>query len=226
MIRSRHSSTLCCHAISRIARSGVLVMFAWSGMIFSQQPPQQEGPGLPPLPHPEIPTPPEFHPPQSPWLIVGASVILLMFVGMVIWLLTAKRKTPAAPEESPVVEANRRLRSLLAECDQIPPASVAHFVSVILRDYQNRRYHIPAPFQTSEEIFRAPPASAPGTSAERTTQHFQRFEPLARIYDRLEFAPQIKTASEARSLVEDSIKAIREECLDADLVLGAEKSAS
>ncbi len=180
------------------------VWFLWPAFGASAQ--NMPGPPQPvPLPHPDL-VPPSIPSPSPPlWLIISASVLGLLLLGLILWLLFRQPGGGAAAEAvPPLSRAQKRLQALLLECDTLPPDETAHRVSVILRDYQEGRYLVPAPYRTREELYE---------HGEFHTRDMiqKRFGPLATHSDRLAFAPAPVTKEEARVLVHDSIEALQQE---------------
>lgn len=178
----------------------VLLLVAFGAMA-------QNMPGVPqpvPLPHPDL-IPPSIPAPGPPlWLIIGGSVVVLLLFALVIWILVKQPASSAAPATPPLSRAQKRLQELLLECDTLPPDDTAHRVSVILRDYQEGRYLVPAPYRTREELYE---------HGEFNTRDVvrKRFGPIATHSDRLAFAPLPATKEEARALVRESIEALQQE---------------
>jgi hypothetical protein len=115
-------------------------------------------------------------------------------------------RKPEAPVEavSPLKVALGRLDALEHELDHLTPDELAHRVSVILRDYLQARYGVPAPYRTTQELY--------GDSAIQAREGLrERFGPVAEFYDRLEFAPQPSTRADCTKLIEDAGRALRDE---------------
>ncbi len=157
------------------------------------------------LPHPELDPPVDIMPTWPLWLIIGGAMILAILVGLVIWLLIKFTPRPKPPVVPPLVQALERLHGLRTTLDQkqISPSDASHHVSVILRDYQLARYGSPAPYRTTEELYPPHPAASDPLNL--------RFGGLARLYDRLAFAPQVSTSAEIESLITDAEAALTEE---------------
>jgi len=162
------------------------------------------GPKLTPLPHPDI-APPQIPEPGLPWWVyVAGGAFLIAFVALLLWLLLRRSGSSGGPYVSPVKLALDKLATLQGQLDEVPPAEAAHRVSVILREYQEGRYAVPAPYRTSEELYHSlAPALKDGVQ--------ERFSPLAEIYDRLAFAPVPSTRSDAASLISAAQRALEEE---------------
>jgi hypothetical protein len=182
--------------------------------VIAQMPQMQGQPPEPPkLPHPEIP-PPEELPVHYPWwaYLLGG-LVLAGLVTLVIVLIFGRKEKPVTVTKRPLGDALRRMKDLRAKADVLPPSEVGHGVSEILRRYYMDRYHIPAPFKTTEELFpRVPIEEEPI----RRRVWRQRFESLAALYDSLAYAPLPATRSEAIALVETAIIKLEEERLQSD----------
>lgn len=163
-----------------------------------------QAPDVTPLPHPQI-APPEVPPvPVSWWLVVGGIVLALGLLALVVWLLFLRKSEIAAVTVPPLKKALASLESLQQQVDQLAPGDVAHQVSVILREYLQGRYALPAPYRTSEELYSASAIQARNGLRER-------FGPVAELYDRLEFAPQPATSADSAKLIEDAFQVLRDE---------------
>lgn len=190
------------HRLSSMAILGGLLSAVWAGMTHAQQ---REPVNLTPLPFPEIDTPHLPEPGMSWWLIAGGAILLVVLVVLlVLLLLRARGSKPPVPPPHPLKHALRRLESLRASLGSMNPVAVGHEVSVILRDYQEARYRVPAPYLTSEELYG-------GDVLESREEVRSRFSPLAKIYDRLSFGRNPVTLSDAENLVHDATAALHEE---------------
>lgn len=190
------------HRLSSMAILGGLLSAAWGGTALAQQ---REPVNLTPLPFPEIDTPHLPEPGMSWWLITGGAILLVALVALLVLLLLRTRGTRApTPPPHPLKHALQRLETLRASLDSMNPDAVGHEVSVILRDYQQARYRVPAPYLTSEELY-------DGGALESREEVRSRFSPLAKIYDRLSFGRIPATRSEADRLVQDATAALQEE---------------
>ncbi len=119
-------------------------------------------------------------------------------------LLRTRGTRPPTPPPHPLKHALQRLETLRASLDSLNPDAVGHEVSVILRDYQQARYRVPAPYLTSEELY--------GSNVLDSREDVRsRFSPLAKIYDRLSFGRIPATQAEAEKLVQDATAALQEE---------------
>lgn len=184
-----------------IARCLFVLCIQLPVIVFAQAP--EDGPKLLPLPHPDIPRPPL---PQVPtqWLVVfGGGFLITALVALLLWLLfKMPRLTP--PPETPLQKAERLLEALKLFLDQTPPGEISHHVSVILRDYMESRYEVPALARTTPELYER------NTSAMLNSLR-ERFSPLAAMYDRLSFAPQSATREDAVALIESALDALQKE---------------
>lgn len=190
------------HRLSSMAILGALLSAAWGGSASAQQ---REPVNLTPLPFPEIDTPQLPEPGLSWWLIAGGAFLIVALVTLlVLLLLRARGSKPSAPPPHPLKLALQRLETLQASVASMPPDAVGHEVSAILRDYQQARYRVPAPYLTSEELYG-------GDVLESREEVRSRFSPLAKIYDRLSFGRVPATASEAERLIQNATAALQEE---------------
>ncbi len=204
---------------ARLLTLAALAVCALTGRAFAQQ-----APGAPPpqpLPHPELPPVPQ--PPEglALWVWIVSSVLVLTMLALIFWqLLRARPLRPVLPA-NPRLETLRALRQLRTDAATQDPAETGHRVSVILRQYLQDRYRIPAPSRTTPELFGAsaatpPPISSTGLLDLRPARTAKRaapavFAPLAELWDRLAFAPLPATKNEALALVESAIKRIEED---------------
>ena len=182
------------------ASGGILGLMA--AALQAQMPGQ--GPEPIPLPHPEI-APPEVPPaPVALWLIFLGIVAVISLLALVIGLLFLLRKETPRETVSPLKLALSRIEALQKQLVDLPPSETAHQVSLILRDYLQGRYSVPAPFRTSEELY--------GASAIQGRDGItERFGPISELHDRLEFAPQPTTVADSTRLVEQALQVLRDE---------------
>jgi hypothetical protein len=171
--------------------------------LLAQTPGQQEQ-DLIPLPHPQI-APPAVPPePVSWWFLIAAVVAAVVLVTLLVWLLLMRKSSAQAEVVPPLKVALSRLDTLKLELDGLSPDEVGHRVSVILRDYLQARYGVPAPYRTTQELY--------GDSAIQAREGLrERFGPVADFYDRLEFAPQPATHADSATLIEEAVTALRDE---------------
>lgn len=165
---------------------------------------QASGHPLQPLPHPELPPPPEILPEPSWWIYAVAASLVVVLLGLVVWLLLRPGKAAPPVMKKPWQTAMNRLRDILASCTQMPPATTAAAVSETLRVYFMDRYQIPAPFRTTEEIFQR--GGIPSTSL-----RLHQYQPLAALWDELAFAPVPADSAAAAALVQKAIAALEED---------------
>jgi len=183
-----------------------------------QAPPPQ------PLPHPELPPVPAPPVEIALWVWIVSGLLIALLLGLVLWLLLRPRPLrPASPVNARQI-ALRALRTLHSESDSLPPPEIGHRVSVILRQYLENRYRIPAPYRTTPELF-SPTAATTTERPVATTGLLQlrpvptspppsivsQFAPLAEFWDQLSFAPSPATPAESRSLIELAILRIEED---------------
>jgi hypothetical protein len=134
-------------------------------------------------------------------------------------LLRPKPLRPAPPT-FPRREAAKALQALRTRAEFMPPADVAHEVSMILRRYLEQRLHIPATARTTPELFHG---QAPPPPTLQTTGHLQvrpipnlpkvtaPFASLAEWWDQLAFAPTPASSSDAIQLVNTAIQRLEED---------------
>jgi hypothetical protein len=171
--------------------------------LLAQTPGQQEQ-DLVPLPHPQIAPPAVPAEPVSWWFPVAAVLAAIVLAALVLWLLLMRKSPGPAEAVSPLKLALGRLDALKLELERHSPDEVAHRVSVVLRDYLQARYGVPAPYRTTQELY--------GDSAIQAREGLrERFGPVAEFYDRLEFAPQPATRADSANLIEDAVRALQEE---------------
>ena len=168
------------------------------------QAPGTQAPKLTPLPHPDIALPavPEEARPVGHIIVAvfGAFVLL----GLIAWLILRKSVLHPPPVTSATNIALKRLRSLQPETEKLSPSEIASRVSVILREFQEAGFAVPAPYRTSDELFHKAEPALQGVLKER-------FSPVAAFYDRLSFAPQPASKADASKLIEDAIVAVSDE---------------
>jgi hypothetical protein len=162
------------------------------------------GQDLVPLPHPDI-APPVVPPePVSWWFPVAGIVTAVVLMGLVLWLLLRRKSEAHVEVISPLKRALTGLEELQQAIDSLTPDELAHRVSVILRKYLQARYGVPAPYRTTQELY--------GNSAIQAREGLRdRFGPVAEFYDRLEFAPQPATRADSMQLIENAMRALRDE---------------
>ena len=182
---------------------------AWTGAfltggLFAQQNEAPMEGGVPPLPHPDVPPPPEVPVPVNHWPLIGLiSLAVVVFTVLIVFLVKGVRRQ-AKQSPPPLEHAHQRLRELLRQTESIHPAETAHRVSVIVREYFEARYGTPAPRRTREEIYEGEaPATAPDPRP--------RFENVALECDRVAFGKEAVTKEIADSLVKSAVEALRHE---------------
>lgn len=185
----------------------VMVLISSAPVTMAQTPPP---PGAPtqsvPLPHPEI-APPEFASPMlTPWWLVLAGIAMGMgLLALLVWFaFLPKPHRPPSLRHAPLRSAMESLEALRARVQEMQPSEVAHDVSLIIRTYLEQSYAVPAPYRTTEEIYRS-------TALSTREPLKNRFEPVAVFYDQVEFAPRPRTVADSEGLVEAALEALREE---------------
>lgn len=175
-----------------------------------------------PLPHPELPAPPPIPEGIALWVWIVSGLLAAAMFGLILWLLLRPRPLPPAPPLNPRLNTLRALRQLRAAAPEMPPAETGHQVSIILRQYLQDRYRIPARCRTTPELFDdAAPVTAPVSAStgvfeirqvRSAVPHAPRvFAPLAELWDRLAFAPLPATSAEAVQLIETAIQRVEED---------------
>jgi hypothetical protein len=183
---------------------------------------QQAGPELQPLPHPELPPAPAPPVELAAWVYWVSGALALLLVGLIVWMMLRPRKASLGLAGTPPLKtALAALKALEKIAHTLPPAEVSHRVSVILRQYLEGRYGLPAPFRTSTELFSedapAPAATTaprPGTAMmvrPRAQKFAQPFKDLADWWDELSFSPAPSTPGGARELLETARKRLEQE---------------
>jgi len=168
---------------------------------------QAQPPAAPPpqpLPHPELPDPSLVFPGMPWWVYAAAGTVIVALLGLVLWLLLRPRKAAPPEPKKPWQAAMRRLRDLASAASTQPPGDIAAGVSETLRGYFLDRYHIPAPFRTTQEIFQRDGIPA-------TSQRLHRYAPLADLWDQLAFAPVPANRTESAALLEKAISFLEED---------------
>lgn len=190
------------HRTSSMVTLCGLALGAWAGVASGQQ---REAGNLTPLPFPEIDTPSLPEPGMSWWLLLGGALVMALLVGLLVAILVRGRVArPPTPPPHPLRRAIQRLEVLQGHLDTLSPAEVGHEVSVVLREYQQDRYRVPAPYLTTEELYE-------GGALDAREEVRGRFNPLAQVYDRLAFGRVPATKAEGSSLISDAITALQEE---------------
>jgi len=188
----------------RLSSSVLLLLSATAAHAQLQLPNGAAQPQEEKLPFPDIPAP--TLPAEAPpfWIFMSGGIALLLLAVFLIWLLFRPSSGARKPPAPPLPEALKKLQELRTHLADLPPPEVAHRVSVILRVYQQRRYAVPAPYRTSEELYRSVSASLKAGVQER-------FGPLAEVYDRIAFAPLPTTPDDASRLIDAAQSALEKE---------------
>ncbi len=180
-------------------------------------------PELQPLPHPKLPEVPAMPEGVALWVWIVSGLLAAAMFGLILWLLLRARPLQPAVSANPRQQTLRALRQLSAAAPSLGPAETGHRVSIILRQYLQDRYRIPAPCRTTPELFAAakspPPLPQTGTTGLFEIRPARAaapsapvlFAPLAELWDRLAFAPLPASTSEALALVETAIKRVEED---------------
>ncbi|TLD72108.1 hypothetical protein FEM03_05110 [Phragmitibacter flavus] len=184
----------------------MILLMMTGGMSFAlAQMPMGPGSGQPKeeeYPHPELIT--ELPPIKEPmvwWMVVLLILGGLVLVGLLLWVLFKERAPRPVKKPEALRTALAKMEKLKAEMDELEPGEVAHRVSMILREFQELKYEVPAPYRTSEELY--------GEGAKQTSLEVRsRFGPLAEVHDRLAFAPQLSAREDVKELVESAIVAL------------------
>lgn len=142
---------------------------------------------------------------MSWWWILGGALVMALLISLLVAILVRGRVArPPTPPPHPLRRAIQRLESLQGQLDTLSPDAMGHEVSVVLRDYQQDRYRVPAPFLTTEELYE-------GGALDAREEVRGRFNPLAQVYDRLAFGRVPATKAQGASLISDAIAALQEE---------------
>lgn len=164
-----------------------------------------------PLPNADIPPPVELTVNYPWWVYLSGGVLVAAIVVLIVWLLMGGKAPSAIPVKRPIQTALRLLKALRAKADQMAPAEIGHEVSEILRRFYQDRYHIPAPYRTTQELF---PSVRLEDEPLRRRHWRERYESLAALYDSLSYAPLPASPSEAIALIETAITKLEEERLN------------
>lgn len=193
-------------------------------LIIAQAPGQPAAPPLQPLPHPELPDLPPVPVEVATWVWILGTLLAVLMLGLALWFLLKPRPQRAKLQPNPRTVTLRALRQLHATVSTLPPPDVGHRVSIILRQYLEDRYCIPAPARTTPELFSkstdlqpTPRIASTGLLEVHTvkstapTKVVAPFAPLAELWDRMAFAPLPATEKEALNLVEAAIQRLEED---------------
>lgn len=199
---------------------GLAALASFSSSTAQAQAPQAPPPQ--PLPHPELPAVPPTPIEVASWVWIASALLALFLLILIVWLMLRPRPPRAAAPINARHIALTALRALHPQADSLPPSEIGHRVSVILRQYLQDRYRIPAPYRTTPELFSPSPPErttvastgllqlrpAPVTPPATITK---QFAPLAEFWDQLAFAPSPASPAESRSLIEVAILRIEED---------------
>jgi len=210
--------TRCSPLIRLLTVFTVLLGAAQSSAQAPQAPPPQ------PLPHPDLPPVPAPPVEIALWVWIVCGLLIALLLGLILWLLLRPRPLRPVATVNARQVALRALRTLHSESDTLPPTEVGHRVSVILRQYLENRYRIPAPYRTTPELFSSSSTHAPKRTVATAgllelrpapitppASIVSQFAPLAEFWDQLSFAPSPATIAESRSLIEIAILRIEED---------------
>jgi|GEM_PF-4176253 len=130
------------------------------------------------------------------WGLIGLTAAGAL--ALLLWLIFRRRPARPARLPDPKKMALHKLQSLRDEVEKIGAPEAAHQVSLIIREYQQGVYQVPAPYRTSEELYQ--------TGPRQTHEHArQRFGKIADFLDKLAFAPQPSSTFEVKKLIEEAI---------------------
>lgn len=181
------------------------VIFLWmvTGRVgFAQIPGLGGGKKADEYPHPEdIDVLPPLTEPLAWWVIALLIMGGLVLLALLIWLLMRERPPKGVVKPPALRTALTKMNQLKKELDELEPAEAAHRVSVILREFQELKHDLPAPYRTREELYEGWRAQAPRES-------IILFSSLAEVHDRLAFGPQLSSREDVRVLIEDAVAAL------------------
>jgi hypothetical protein len=166
-----------------------------------------------PLPHPEIPAPPEVAAGLSWPLVIGTGLAGLLGVMLLIWLIFKPKALSAIMVEKPLRQALKALIKLRSQVDVQPASHIAAEVSATLRRYFLLRYGMPAPYRTTQELY---PQGDHQQEGLRRMQWRERFSDLATVYDAMEFSATQVSVAEVTQLLDAAIARLEEERLQND----------
>ena len=171
-------------------------------------------PAVPPLPHPDLPPAREVASPPAWWVAWAIGAVVLLFLGIIVWLLLRPKPAAHIPPRQPISSCLRALNELRGRVDFVPPAETSHRVSQILRRYLSERYAVPAISRTTPEIFNQLRDFQPGVPIPRAQGVWkERFAPVAQWCDDLSFMPVPATTQAALALIDQTIAKVEEERL-------------
>jgi hypothetical protein len=171
-------------------------------------------PAAPGLPHPKLPDAREIASPPAWWVPWTIGLLILIFLGLIIWLLLRPKPAAHIPPRQPISSCLRALNELRTRVSFVPPAETSHRVSQILRRYLGERYAVPAISRTTPEIFSGLRQFEPGVPIPRAEGVWkERFAPVAKWCDDLSFMPVPATTEAALALIDQTIAKVEEERL-------------
>jgi hypothetical protein len=171
-------------------------------------------PAAPGLSHPKLPDAREIASPPAWWVAWGIGGLILIFLGIIVWLLLRPKPAAHIPPRQPLSSCLRALNELRGRVDFVPPAETSHRVSQILRRYLSERYAVPAMARTTPEIFSGLRQFEPGVPIPRAEGVWkERFVTVARWCDELSFMPVPATPQAALALIDQTIAKVEEERL-------------
>ena len=141
------------------------------------------------------------------WLIFLASFIALSLIGLVVWLLTRKKK-PALPPKLPRAIAMEELDAISGEIETMNPYLFSIRVSDILRRYVTNQYALPVTRQTSVEFLTALAKTSPFSPNEKSL-----LEDFLNRCDLIKFARYEATPADSRLLLEEATRFVKGEQL-------------
>ncbi|WP_395735324.1 DUF4381 family protein [Prosthecobacter sp.] len=169
-------------------------------------------PGVPPLPHPELPPPDKVDLPPAWWIFWAVMLLVVLLIILIIWLLLRPKQPPPLPQRQPWTSAFRALSDLRSRIQSIPPQDMSHRISNILRRYLQERYAVPAQARTTREIFDVKSDRRAGAPAPRAQGLWlERFEPVAHLCDDISFMPAPRTIEESTMLIDQALARMQEE---------------
>jgi hypothetical protein len=171
-------------------------------------------PAAPALPHPKLPDAREIASPPAWWVAWGIGGLIVIFLGIIVWLLLRPKPAAHIPPRQPLSSCLRALKELRGRVEIVPPAETSHRVSQILRRYLGERYAVPAIARTTPEIFSGLRQFEPGVPIPRAEGVWkERFVSVAKWCDELSFMPEPATPQAALALIDQTIAKVEEEGL-------------
>ena len=138
-----------------------------------------------------------------PWAIFAAAFAGLSLLGLIVWLLTRRRKPPQPPK-LPREIALEELEQIGHEIERITPYRFSIRVSDILRRYVTDQYALPVTRQTSVEFLTALAKSSPFSEEEKSL-----LEDFLNRCDLIKFARYEATSSDSRLLLEEAMSFVK-----------------